>query len=168
MSSRIALVSIPILLAVVACPSNRRTDETTPRRSDEATSPAPTVAASKATTFSQQVTAGQELFAQNCAKCHGHSGEGGATGPMIGPRLVGLKQGALPVDPPADRKFRNTRFVTVGDVADFVVANMPPKKAGSLTSDEYWAILAFALDANGIDLDRKLGPELAAATPISR
>jgi S-disulfanyl-L-cysteine oxidoreductase SoxD len=114
-------------------------------------------------TFSQQVAAGQALYGQHCAECHGSAGQGDTA-----PRLVGLREGALPLDPPADRKFRKTQFVTVADVAGFVVQNMPPKKAGSLTADEYWSILAFDLHANGIDLDKKLTPELAPTLTIPR
>ena len=54
------------------------------------------------------------------------------------------------------------------DVADFVVHNMPPNEAGSLTPDEYWAILAFDLHANGINLDRKLSPDVARTLSIPR
>src|SRR5262245_13750729 len=71
------------------------------------------------TPFMAQVAAGQAAYGLHCAKCHGASGEGG-----VGPRLVGLDQGALPLDPPPDRKVRHTQFVTAGDVARFVVANM--------------------------------------------
>jgi len=121
------------------------------------------VQASATRTFSEQVSAGKVLFGKHCASCHGDSGEGAKA-----PRLVGLKEGALPVDPPADRELRTTRFVTVENVANFVVHNMPPKKAGTLTNDEYWAILAFDLQANGITLDRKLTPEYARTLTIPR
>jgi cytochrome c len=114
-------------------------------------------------TFSEQVTRGQSLYGQHCAECHGAAGQGDK-----GPRLVGLKEGALPLDPPADRKYRKTRFVTVADVADFAVHNMPPKNGGSLTADEYWAIVAFDLHANGIDLDKKLTSEIAQTLTIPR
>jgi mono/diheme cytochrome c family protein len=114
-------------------------------------------------TFADQVAAGQALYGKNCAECHGAAGQGDTA-----PRVVGLKEGALPLEPPADRKFRKTRFVTVADVAEFAVANMPPKKGGSLTADEYWAILAFDLHANGIDLDKKLTPDVAATLTIPR
>jgi cytochrome c len=114
-------------------------------------------------TFADQVAAGQILYGKNCAECHGAAGQGDTA-----PRLVGLKEGALPLDPPADRKFRKTPFVTVADVADFAVHNMPPKKGGSLTADEYWAILAFDLHANGIDLDKKLTPDVASTLTIPR
>lgn len=103
-------------------------------------------------TFAEQVAHGRTLFAENCAKCHGDSGQGTEKAP----RLVGLKEGALPLDPPASRKVRKTRFVTVGDVAKFAMENMPPKKAGTLTTDEYLAVIAFDLKANGIDLGREL------------
>ena len=103
-------------------------------------------------TFAEQVAHGQRLFADNCAKCHGDSGQGTEDAP----RLVGLEEGALPLDPPASRKVRKSRFVTVADVAEFAMANMPPKKAGTLTADEYLAVLAFDLKANGIDLGNEL------------
>jgi cytochrome c len=103
-----------------------------------------------AASFAEQVAHGQPLYGRYCASCHGDTGEGDDA-----PRVVGLAQGALPLDPPANSKHRKGRFVTVADVAEFVVATMPPKKAGSLTTDQYLAILAFDLKANGIDLGRE-------------
>lgn len=114
--------------------------------------------------FADQVAQGQKLYADNCANCHGDSGQGTAKAPKV----VGLKDGALPMDPPADRKYRKSKFVTVADVAEFTVANMPPGKAGSLTNDQYWAILAFDLHANGIDLPSPLTPEAAKTLTIPR
>ena len=114
--------------------------------------------------FADQVAQGQTLYVNNCAKCHGDAGQGTDKGP----RVVGIKEGALPLDPPAGRKYRKNSFVTVADVAGFVVANMPPGNAGSLTNDEYWAILAFDLHANGIDLPTPLTPEAAKTLTIPR
>jgi mono/diheme cytochrome c family protein len=115
--------------------------------------------------FTEQVAFGQKLYGQECASCHGPGGEG--TGDA--PRLVGLKEGALPLDPPATAKFRKTQFKTVMDVGAFVVANMPPNKGGSLSTDAYFSILAFDLKANGIDLgDKKLDAELAKTLTIPR
>jgi len=128
-----------------------------------ATTATPATNAATPGTFAQQVAAGQAAYGANCASCHGDAGQGGK-----GPRVVGLAQGALPLDPPADRKFRKTRFVTVGDVADFVVANMPPGKGGSLPADQYWAILAFDLHANGVDLPQPLTAEAAKTLTIPR
>ena len=117
--------------------------------------PPATVAAISAGTvptasFTDQVAAGQQLFEEHCANCHGASGEG-----KKGPRLVGVAQGALPLEPPAGAKYRKNEFHTAADVATFVVKNMPPDAPGSLTEQEYWAILAFDLKANGIDLGTK-------------
>lgn len=83
-----------------------------------------------------QVAWGQQLYAKNCASCHGDSGEG-----SNGPKLVG--------------KDALTKFKTAKDVFDFVKTNMPPKKAGSLTDEQYAAILAFDLKANGVDMTGK-------------
>ena len=100
--------------------------------------------------FAEQVEIGEELFARHCAQCHGDAGEGDR-----GPRLVGLDKGALPVDPPATRRVRKSRFVTVADLVEFVLESMPAKKPNSVTHDEKLAILAFALEANGIDLGQE-------------
>lgn len=116
-----------------------------------------------AMTFEEQATQGQALYASNCASCHGASGEGGPA-----PRLVGLDKGALPLDPPATATVRKTQFKTVADVANFAVANMPPGKAGSLSADEYLAILAFDLKANGLSLEQPLTLASAATIDIPR
>ena len=101
----------------------------------------------------------------------GFSGSVGArrTGPVWIWLAWGLAAGALPLDPPADREVRKSRFVTVADVATFVVATMPPDEPGSLDTEDYLAILAFDLKANGIDLGaEKLTLEKAQALTIPR
>jgi cytochrome c len=116
-------------------------------------------------TFAAQVELGGPLYAANCASCHGESGQGTADAPPV----VGLNAGALPLDPPATAKHRKTQFKTVADIAEFVVANMPADAPGSLTAEQYWAILAFDLKANGIDLGaQKLDPALAATLEVPR
>ena len=114
-------------------------------------------------TFAEQVTAGQQLYAANCASCHGNSGEGAGA-----PRVVGLDKGALPLDPPPDRKFRKTQFKTAADVAGFVVKTMPPNKAGTLSESEYFSILAFDLHANGVDLPNKIDGSNAASVVLHK
>ena len=115
-------------------------------------------------TFAAQVALGQRVYGAKCAGCHGASGQG----TDMAPRLVGLDQGALPLQAPAERKLRHEDFVTVGDVASFAVMNMPPDKPGSLTTDEYLAVLAFDLKANGVMLERKLDLDLAETLTIPR
>ena len=126
-------------------------------------SAAPGSAPASANSFQTQVADGGKLYGQHCANCHGDSGQGAKA-----PRVVGISQGALPLDPPADRKYRKNKFVTVADVAEFVVANMPPGKGGSLPADQYWDILAFDLHANGIDLQQPLTADLAKTLTIPR
>jgi len=114
--------------------------------------------------FAAQAKAGQELYGKYCAGCHGAHGNDGKA-----PPVVGLKAGALPLAPAATAKMRKSQFKTVGDVADFVAKTMPPKAPGSLSADDYYAIMAFDLQANGIDLgDKKLDPSLAATLEIPR
>jgi cytochrome c len=114
--------------------------------------------------FAAQAKAGQELYGKYCGGCHGAHGNDGKA-----PPVVGLSAGALPLAPPPTAKMRKTQFKTVADVADFVAKTMPPKAPGSLSSDDYYAIMAFDLQANGIDLgDKKLDPSLAATLEIPR
>jgi cytochrome c len=95
-----------------------------------------------------QATAGGPLYGQFCAKCHGDGGQGtDKAPPVVGPN-------ALPLDPPAGAKYRKTQFHTAKDVADFVLANMPPQ-GPKPTVDQYLDILAFDLKANGVDLTGK-------------
>lgn len=117
----------------------------------------------EADTFAMQVDRGTVLYGTHCASCHGADGSGTSA-----PRLVGLADGALPLDPPPTREVRTEQFVTVGDVAAFASVNMPADAPGSLALDEYLAILAFALHANGIDLEQPLTLELANDITIPR
>lgn len=121
-------------------------------------------AATKApASFAEQAAIGKNEYTNHCASCHGAGGEGGQ-----GPRLVGLSQGALPLDP-RPGAVRTTQFRTVMDVASFAVANMPADAPGSLSQDAYWAILAFDLQANGIDLGATLlTPDVAMTLVIPR
>lgn len=109
-------------------------------------------------TAAAQIARGHELFAENCAKCHGDAGQGTDDAPP----LVGA--GALPLDPRPDQK-RAVKFHTAMDVAQFVTKEMPPKASAraKLTSDDYWSILAFALSANGVALKEPASPANAAS-----
>jgi len=113
-------------------------------------------------TFTEQVTRGADVYAEHCSSCHGKGGEGTAQAPAV----VGAA--ALPLDPPSGAKVRKSQFVTVADVATFVVQNMPADAPGSLSEDDYYAVLAFDLHANGIDLDKKLDGAVAGSLTIPR
>jgi cytochrome c len=125
------------------------------------TAPARTAAPA---TFADQVAAGGSLYGAHCASCHGDHGQGTERAP----RVVGLSDGALPLDPPPTRMVRHSQFRTVADVADFVVHNMPRDAPGSLREDEYWSILAFDLHANGVDLQQPLDASVAQTLTIPR
>jgi hypothetical protein len=62
---------------------------------------------------------------------------------------------ALPLDPPSGAKLRKSQFRNAKDVLDFISEKMPAKKPGSLKPEEYAAILAFDLKANGVDVTGK-------------
>ncbi len=109
-----------------------------------------------------QVAMGKSLYGENCASCHGAGGEGKGSAPAV------VGQGVLPLDPRPGSK-RAVQFKTVADVGGWVKANMPPKTPGSLGDDQYWAILAFDLKANGIDLGgKRLDAALAQTLVIPR
>jgi cytochrome c len=132
---------------------------------DSAASTSEAAPAAAPTNFTEQVELGGKLFAAKCANCHGTSGQGTTNAP----RVVGLADGALPLDPPSSAKYRKEQFKTVADVAGFVVKSMPPKAPGSLSEEEYFSILAFDLKANGIDLgEKKLDGALAQTLEIPR
>ncbi len=107
-------------------------------------------------TAAEQVALGGELYGENCARCHGASGEGKKAPPVVGPN-------ALPLDPPENAKYREVAFHTAWDVGSWVLENMPPKKGNSLTAHQYLAILAFDLTANGVELTEPLTVEKAQA-----
>jgi mono/diheme cytochrome c family protein len=114
-------------------------------------------------TVDSQISRGRALFAASCATCHGDAGQGTEKAPM----LVGA--GALPSEPPAARTLRTVRFENAADVARFVTANMPPEGKGPGTSPEdAHAIVAFALDANGIRPQEPLDAANAASVRLAR
>jgi cytochrome c len=108
-----------------------------------------------------QAAEGAKLYKKHCAKCHGDAGQGTKKAPPV----VGKE--ALPLDPPAGAKVRKTQFHTAQDVAAFVAEKMPANNPASLTTDQYYDILAFDLKANGVDVSgKKIDPTTAAAIKL--
>lgn len=101
-------------------------------------------------TFEQQVEAGAALYGDHCADCHGDAGQGTEDAPA----LVGT--GALPEEPPDDRQFRMNNFNTAADIFAFVNEYMPATAPDSVSEAEKVDILAFALSANGVELEEPL------------
>ncbi|HKU37631.1 MAG TPA: cytochrome c [Polyangiales bacterium] len=156
--SRILFSSCLALLLVAACNDDADDEDDTNPDDHEGSQEA------EPKTFNDQVELGMMVYVDHCAECHGDMGQGTDKAP----RVVGLEDGALPLDPPASRKVRKEKFVTVGDVANFAVKNMPADDPGSLSTEEYLAVLAFDLKANGINLDKPLTLDIANTLTIPR
>jgi mono/diheme cytochrome c family protein len=136
------LILIPVLL--IGCHKN----EPGPK------APEPPAAA---TTITAQIDQGKQLYVDKCSKCHGDAGQGV---PDKGPPVVGPE--AFPQKPRQGAK-RDVEFHTAADVFAWASKHMPANAPGSLTTDEYLAIFAFDLTANGIKLEKPLDGPAAQA-----
>lgn len=138
---------IGIAVSLAGCGgSTKSTEPSTP------TTPLPSAAPA---TADDMIARGGQLYAANCAGCHGRGGEGSDKAPAV------VGQGALPLDPRPGQK-RASQFRTALDVFSFAKQTMPPDAPGSLSDDEYLAIVAFALSANGVALEQPLDGETAS------
>jgi mono/diheme cytochrome c family protein len=83
------------------------------------------------------------IYDRECASCHGTSGDGTRGIPP----LVG--DGALPFERDNRRAFKTAR-----DLYDYVSTTMPlpPKKIGTLPSDEYWLVVELLVRTRGVDV----------------
>jgi mono/diheme cytochrome c family protein len=106
--------------------------------------------------LAQQLERGKALFGAHCATCHGDHGEGDLANKA--PPLVG--KDAFPLDARPGYN-REVKFRTAADVLWWVTKEMPGDDPGSLAVDEYIAIIAFDLSANGVALERPLDPAMA-------
>ncbi len=114
------------------------------------------------TNLKQQLARGAEVFGNQCARCHGSGGEGTSRAP----RLVG--KGAFPLHAPEDRT-RKPAFHNAYDIAGFVLEAMPPSASAraEILAEDYFAVLAFALSANGVALPRMVDAELAKSIVLN-
>jgi mono/diheme cytochrome c family protein len=102
-----------------------------------------------------QIESGRQVFAEQCASCHGDTGQGTDDGPSI------AGKDALPLEPRPGAK-RTVQFRSGADVYSFVAANMPADDPGTLTPEQYGAVVAFALSTNGIKLDKPFDAAVAS------
>ena len=94
-------------------------------------------------------TQGAELFARQCASCHGAKGEG-APGNPPGPVLVGKSEGFnFGNDPKLVRTIGNY-WPEATTLFDYIKRTMPLPAAGSLTDDEVYSLTAYLLVANEV------------------
>lgn len=88
------------------------------------------------------VSQGREIFAQQCAACHGEKGEGG-----VGDRLVG-GQGTLATAKPV--RTVGSYWPYAPTLFDYIRRAMPQNAPQSLSNDEVYAVSAYILSLNGI------------------
>lgn len=81
-----------------------------------------------------QIASGAALYAEWCAMCHGLDGEGGEGPALAAPRRIAA-------------------FRTAGRLFDFTSTSMPQDFPGLLYDAEYYDLVAFLLDWNGLNPD---------------
>ena len=106
--------------------------------------------------------AGAEVFARQCAVCHGTRGEGLGTYP----KLIGGPKNAFEfASDPAIPKTIGNYWPYATTVYDYVHRAMPLSAPGSLTTDQVYSVVAFLLAENGIidkgtTVDAKMLPRI--------
>ncbi len=81
----------------------------------------------------QQVDPGRQLFATDCARCHGAQLQGGTAPALRGPGFAPSSGSTM----------------TVGGIYQYMSTNMPADKPGQLQPRQYADIMAYLLHANG-------------------
>jgi mono/diheme cytochrome c family protein len=117
---------------------------------------APDMSGGATVTVTAQIDQGKQLYGEYCAKCHGDAGQGTDKGPPV------VGKDAFPQQPRPDAK-RKVEFKTAADVFAWATEHMPGDAPGTLTTDQYLAIFAFDLTANGIKLEKPLDAPTAQA-----
>lgn len=88
------------------------------------------------------VTQGRELFAQQCAACHGDKGQGGVGDKLVGGQ--GTLAGANPV------RTVGSYWPYAPTLFDYIRRAMPQNAPQSLSNDEVYAVSAYILNLNGL------------------
>lgn len=114
---------------------------------------------------------GAKVFERECAGCHGQRGEGVTAPAIMGsdglpmfprdptqstlaantdPNEQALRQQLNPGGMPSRQPFK-----TAQDLYEYTRLKMPSKRAGTLTNDDYWAVINFMLVAHGVKIPDK-------------
>src|ERR1700761_7235760 len=88
------------------------------------------------------VSHGREVFAQQCAACHGEKGGGG-----VGERLVG-GQGTIATPKPI--KTVGSFWPYAPTLFDYIRRAMPQNAPQSLSNEDVYAVSAYILNMNGL------------------
>lgn len=128
---------------------------------------------------------GANVFASQCAKCHGERGEGigsapdvlgsgalpeyprntaGSSGALTDPQLLQIEAQARPAGAAWRDPFRNAQ-----DLYNFTSTHMPKGQVGELKPADVWAVVSFILAAQGASLPTGgVGPANASSIQIPR
>src|ERR1700759_3475992 len=88
------------------------------------------------------VAHGKEIFAEQCAACHGDKGQGG-----VGERLVG---GGGPLATPKPVKTVGSFWPYAPTLFDYIRRAMPQNAPQSLSNEDVYAVSAYILHMNGL------------------
>jgi S-disulfanyl-L-cysteine oxidoreductase SoxD len=88
------------------------------------------------------VEQGREIFAQQCAACHGEKGEGG-----VGDKLVG-GQGTIATAKPV--RTVGSFWPYAPTLFDYIRRAMPQNAPQSLSNEDVYAVSAYILNLNGL------------------
>jgi cytochrome c len=91
---------------------------------------------------SGSVSHGREVFAEQCAACHGEKGEGG-----VGDRLFG-GQGTIATPRPV--RTVGSYWPYAPTLFDYIRRAMPQNAPESLSNDDAYAVSAYILNLNGL------------------
>jgi polar amino acid transport system substrate-binding protein len=78
----------------------------------------------------EQITAGQRVYSNQCAGCHGNDLEGVSGPPLTASSL--------------------SRFSTAAGLYDYISTRMPANAPGSLSETDYYDVVAYLLDFRGL------------------
>ncbi len=132
-----------------------------------------------------QTAQGANVFANECASCHGQRGEGLAGAPailgpgalpeyprtsttasdpaLVDPQLLQIRAQTRPAGAPWRDPLRNAQ-----DLHAFTKTHEPKSRAADLKDPDYWAVVSFVLAAQGATLPPDLGPGNAASIAIPK
>jgi S-disulfanyl-L-cysteine oxidoreductase SoxD len=88
------------------------------------------------------VTHGRDVFAQQCAACHGEKGEGG-----VGDKLAG-GQGTIATAKPV--RTVGSYWPYAPTLFDYIRRAMPQNAPQSLSNEDVYAVSAYVLNLNGL------------------
>jgi len=91
---------------------------------------------------SGSVSHGREVFAQQCASCHGEKGEGG-----LGDRLAG---GQGTIGTPKPIRTVGSYWPYAPTLFDYIRRAMPQNAPQSMSNEDVYAVSAFILHLNGL------------------